>query len=1021
MDPTRWVKIQDLFTSALEQSPSAREAFLRKACGNDEELYREVNSLLQADSDAHSILDGSAADVIDLPGTFSLEGKRIGPYRIVQQIGTGGMGAVYLAERADGHFSQRVALKLIKRGMDSEEILKRFQSERQILAQLQHPNVARLLDGGMTDDGLPYFTMEYVKGEPINAYCDRLNLTIDERLDLFLTVCAAVQYAHGRLIVHRDLKPSNIMVTEEGRVKLLDFGISKVLGSEGETEATGITRAGLKIMTPEYASPEQVRGEPVTTASDVYSLGIVLYELLTGRRPYRFPTSSPADIEKVISTTEPERPSTVVQQPPDTGTETATSELISKARSTLPERLRRRLAGDLDNICMKALRKEPEHRYGSVEQLRQDIAAHLNGLPVSARPATVGYRLQKFAQRHRVGVVTSAMVFVLVGGLTLFYTIRLAEERDRGQLEAKKAAQVVELLTGIFKVSDPDESRGETITARELLDSGAVRIQRELADQPEVQAKMFSVVGRVYHDLGLYTKAEPMFRKALEIRRRLFGEENRYVATSLNDLGSLLSERGKYENAEPLLRESLNLQRKLSGSDNPEISSVLDNLSWLLSQKGNYQEAESLLREELRVLRAHHGSESPDVATTMNNLAVLLNDKGNSGEAEQLYRKALAIQRKDYGDVHPEVSTTMYNLADILRQQARYSEAESLYQACLVIDRKVFGEQHHNVAFTLTSLGRLQRAEGHFVQAEESFRRALAIRVKSLGKNHPEVAYNLSDLGAIFLSQGKYDSAMTLHRRALQILLTSLGPNNKDVPIQLDHIGRVMMAEGRLDSAEAYFRRSLRMERKMFGDRHRFVAATLLNLGSALQERKKYERADSAFNEALGIYKDQFGPNHPAVASCYQYMASLALVIGNTDHAEKLCREALDINKVVLPASSPQTVAAMVLLGDILLKKGAAAKAEPVLKEAYQFYHASSPDDVIRGTKVRASLGNCLVALHRYSEAEPLLIERYNIVIAHPGPKRQLQEAVDDLITLYRAWDKPVKVSAYQELLGREG
>lgn len=1014
------MKIQDLFTSALEQPPSAREAFLRKACGNDEELYREVNSLLQADSDVHSILDGSAADVIELRGTFSLEGKRIGPYRIVQQIGTGGMGAVYLAERADGHFEQQVALKLIKRGMDSEEILKRFQSERQILAQLQHPNVARLLDGGLTAEGLPYFTMEYVKGEPIDAYCDRLSLTIDERLHLCITVCAAVQYAHGRLIVHRDLKPSNIMVTEEGRVKLLDFGISKVLGSADEGGTTGLTHAGMKIMTPEYASPEQVRGEPVTTASDVYSLGIVLYELLTGRRPYRFPTSSPVDIEKVISTTQPEKPSTVVQHPPDAGTENATSEVISKARSTLPEKLRRRLAGDLDNICMKALRKEPEHRYNSVEQLRQDLAAHLNGLPVSARPATVGYRMQKFVQRHRFGVVASMIVLVLVGGLTLFYTIRLAEERDRAQLEAQKAAQVVDFLTGIFKVSDPDESKGETITARELLDSGAVRIQRELADQPEVQAKMFSVVGRVYHDLGLYNKAEPMFRKALEIRRLLFGEENRYVATSLNDLGSVLSERGEYENAEPLLRESLSLQRKLSGSDNPEISSVLDNLSWLLSQKGNYQEAESLLREELSVLRAHKGNESPEVATTMNNLAVLLNDKGKSEEAEQLYRQALAIQRKNYGDVHPEVSTTMYNLADILRQQARYSEAESLYQACLAIDRKVFGEQHHNVAFTLTSLGRLQRAEGHLDQAEESFRSALAIRVKSLGKNHPEVAYNLSDLGTIYLSQGKYDSAMALHRRALQILLMSLGPNNKDVPIQLDHIGRVMLAEGRLDSAEAYFRRSLRMERKMFGDRHRFVAATLLSLGDALRERKKYVRADSAFKEALAIYTDQFGPDHPAVASCYQYMASLSLAIENTDQAEEFCRQGLILDRKALPPSSPQTVSAMVLMGDILLKKNEATKAEPLLRDAFRSIYANSPDDIIRGLKVRASLGNCLVALHRYEEAEPLLVERYNIVKANPGSKRQLQEAVDDLITLYRAWNKPVKVAAYQRLLKGE-
>jgi serine/threonine protein kinase/tetratricopeptide (TPR) repeat protein len=782
VDSTRWKQIQDLFAAALERPLADRDAFLRQACAGDEDLYREVTSLLQADSDAHSILDGSAIDAVGIPAELSFEGKRVGAYRIVKQIGVGGMGAVYLAERADGQFEQKVALKLIKRGMDSEEILRRFQSERQILAQLQHPNVARLLDGGMTDDGLPYFTMEYVEGQPIDTYCDSRQLAIGERLHLFQTVCSTVQYAHRNLVVHRDLKPSNIMVTEDGTLKLLDFGISKVLTSADDAaEATRLTRMGMKIMTPEYASPEQVRGEPVTTTSDVYSLGIILYELLTGHRPYKFPTRSPIEIENVIRTTEPRKPSTIVQQTEtdEQGTTTSTPELISRTRRTLPDKLRKRLAGDLDNICMKALRKEPEQRYTSADQLLQDITAHLNGQPVSARPATVGYRLQKFVRRHKAGVLTAATVFVVVAGLVAFYTTRLTEERDLAQLEARKAAQVSEFLADLFKVSDPSEARGEKTTARELLERGAQRIESELKDQPEVQATMMAVVGNVYHNLGLYKEATPLLENALAIRRSVFGAEHMDVASSMNDLGILLYHKGKYEDAEFHFRTALEMQRKLSGHPTLDEAKSLTGLGLSLHTKGKAEEAEPVFREALTIRQNLRGPEHIDVAESMNNLAQLLQYKRDFEAAAPLYQQSLAMTRKLLGDENPEVADILSNLAVLNRYKGDYAAAEPLYHETLRIRRKV------------------------------------------LGNNHPLVGMTLNNLGVFLNSQGNYGEAEPLLKEAIDIYLTTSGPDVWEVPNARGHYGTCLSKLGRYAQAEGHLLAAHAGLDKFFGPQHR--------------------------------------------------------------------------------------------------------------------------------------------------------------------------------------------------------
>src|SRR5215475_12190576 len=455
MNPESWQRIENVFRTTVDRPADERDAYLTRACDGDEDLRREVLSLLEQGTAEDFIRDpiASAALAFTAISNDDLTGERVGPYRVKRLIGRGGMGDVYEAERDDEQFRQQVAIKIIKRGMDTEFVRDRFLRERQILASLDHPHIARLIDGGATPDGSPYFVMEFVAGEPITDYCRRQSLSVNEKLKLFLKVCSAVQYAHQKLVVHRDLKPSNILIDEDGEPKLLDFGIAKLLSPDGSQPQTR-TETALRLMTPEYASPEQARGQAVATTTDVYSLGVVLYELLTDRRPYEFRTYSPAEIERTICDTGIEEPSKVVGRM--TGADA---------------KLARQLAGDLDNIAMMAMRIEPERRYQSVEQFSEDIRRHLAGMPVVARKDTFGYRAGKFVRRHKAGVAILAPLIVLAVAMT-DQAARIARERDRANQETATAQAATQSLVAMFEVADPDKARGNVITARELLDRG---------------------------------------------------------------------------------------------------------------------------------------------------------------------------------------------------------------------------------------------------------------------------------------------------------------------------------------------------------------------------------------------------------------------------------------------------------------------------------------------------------------------------------------------------------------------
>ena len=753
MDQNRWKKIESLFEKAIELNERERIEFLKKECGNDDELFQEINSLLEADLKSHPIFD-SPTPTIEIPENLKYEGKIIGSYKVIKQIGLGGMGSVYLAERADGQFEQKVALKLIKPGNNSFEIIKRFQAERQILARLQHPNIARLLDGGITNEGLPYFTMEYVEGDPIDVYCDKNKLSIKNRLELFITVCNAVNYAHQNLIIHRDLKPGNIYITKDGRVKLLDFGISKVFTEDEAESSTRLTQTGLFIMTPEYAAPEQIRGEIVTTSTDIYALGLILFQLLTGSFPYKLNSFAPLELEKVICLTDPVKPSTIITKATKSTTseQKLETEKIFATRNIEPSSLKKLLIGDLDNICMMALRKEPGNRYGSVEQFKDDIFKYLDGLPVSARTPTFKYRTQKFIKRHYLILSAAALTVLLLAVLTTVYFIQLKDERDKARLEANKATQVSQFLQSIFKVADPNEARGDTITARELLERGAHKIDEELENQPDVKATMMDVIGKVYMNFGSYEKADTLFNKAYLLRRSLYTDNSVETANSLNNIAEAAIWGGKYEKAQSFLYKALSIQDKYLDKDDPKRLNGLNNLAYFLGLRGKYNEADSIYKIIIGLYIKNNDSNNPELFTAMNNRALALHENSKYKASEKLFKQALELQKKYYGTKpHPELSTTIYNLAELLRDEGEYDESETMFRQSLAMDIKLHGTDHPDVAYSTQGLASVLRQKGNYNEALKLAKECLRIRKKFLGPTHPDVAFAYHNLGLIDL------------------------------------------------------------------------------------------------------------------------------------------------------------------------------------------------------------------------------------------------------------------------------
>ena len=834
--------LEALFHRALEIPTEERRAWLDRRCEGSPRLLSEILALLEADElDAsEGVVEGAVEDGLqllraagELPSN-ERAGAFMGSYRILREIGRGGTGTVYLAERSDGRYEKSVAVKVPHRGSGTEELLSRFATERRILAGLDHPNIARLLDAGSAEDGQPFFVLEHVEGEPLDRYCEERGLSLEARLKLFRTICGAVQFAHRNLVIHRDLKPGNILVTPEGEPKLLDFGIAKLWRSEGEAGDES-PAAGRRPMTPRYASPEQVAGEPLTTATDVYSLGVVLYRLLAGVHPYDTDCGA-AELERRICQVEPRRP----------------SEHVSG-------RSRRRLEGDLDHILLMALAKSPHHRYSSAEQLSEDLRRFLEGLPVRARRPTLLYRGGKFLRRHRIGAAMTAALLALIA---VFALSTLAQHR-RTALEAAKAARTLEFLTEMFELSEPARSQGRTITAREILDRGAERIGGgEFSDQPEVQAELLATVGRVYSRLALFEEARPLLEKALALRRSFASEAD--LAVSLEDLANVWSETGELEEAEALYRQAFDLRRKTYGERHPAVATSLNQLAGGLFDLGRYQEAEPLYLQALELREGLFGEEHAQVATTVNDLAVLYHQMGELERAEPLYRRALRARRRALGPHHPDLVTSLNNLAIVQRQRGNLDESEVLAREAVTIARQVFGKESFPLTGSLNVLARLQRDRGDFGGAEETLREVLAIQEEHQAGEHSSQGTTLHDLGRVMEQKGELKAARELFERALGVYRRTLPERHPWTAFPLLALGRVLTEAGEAAAAEPWLREALAVRRESLPDSPWRIGEVESALGHCLAAQGRLEEGAPLMQHGHGSLLEALGSAHPS-------------------------------------------------------------------------------------------------------------------------------------------------------------
>ena len=866
---TRWERVKELFDQAIERPPEERAGFLDEAC-DDPAVRAEVEALLEAEEHAPSFLEEGAAKA----GRSLVEqgedesGRRVGPYRLVERIGRGGMGVVYRAQRADGEFDQEVAIKFLPRHFETEARVARFRVERQIQADLGHPNIARLLGGGVTEEGAPYLVMEYVDGEPITEYCAKRQCSLEERLDLLRAASAALHHAHQNLVVHRDLKPANILVTAEGQVKLLDFGIAKLLDEEDAPHAPPATRTGIRPMTPAYAAPEQVAGEAVTTATDIYQLGVLAYELLTGARPFDLEGKSPSEMEQVVVREMPTRPSTALEQ----------MEGADRSNRTWARRLR----GDLDTIILKALRKEPGRRYGSAELFAEDLQRYQADRPVRARPATIRYRATKFARRNRTALVGALVAVLLLVGIGAFHVNQVAAERDKAERQAATAEEAVDFMADLFESNDPHQENGETVTARELLRRGEDRVS-QLSDRPAIQAELLDAMGDAYRGLGSYGTADSLFRAALERWRDVLGEQHPATAATLNKLGCTLRYQGQYAAADSITRKALSIRRDEFGEQHPATAETLNNLGIVLQNQGQYAAADSVYRKALSIRRQELGERHPSTATTLNNLGIVLRNQGQYAAADSVYREALSIRREELGARHPATATTLNNMGVVLRNQGQYAAADSVYREALSIEQETLGERHPSTATTLSNLGIVLRNQGQYAAADSVYREALSIEQEKLRERHPTTAITLNNLGRVLRNQDRYAAADSVYREALSIRREELGERHPKTANSIGHLADLRMQRDQLESADSLYRKEITISEEVLGADDWRVARAQKKLGTCLMKQGRYAEAEEYLANGFDVLEAERGADDSLTQEAAEALVEVYEALGEPE------------------------------------------------------------------------------------------------------------------------------------------
>lgn len=925
-----------LFLEVRELPEAERAAWLQEACGEDVALRAEIESLLAAE-------EGMATDFLGHGVRPRLSpGSTVSRYRILKPLGTGGMGEVWLAEQREP-VRRRVALKIVKWGLSSDEVLARFEAERQALALMVHPGIAQVYDAGTTADGRPYFAMEYVPGIPITDYCDRCQLNLRRRLDLFREVCRAVQHAHQKGVIHRDLKPGNVLVAEvdgEPQAKVIDFGVAKAT-SKRLTERSLYTELNVLIGTPEYMSPEQA--DPgtieVDTRSDIYSLGAILYKLLTGQLPFDDKRLREVGYEEMLRILREEEPPRLDRRLSTLGEEAST---VAQARNTDPGTLVRALRGDLDWVVAKALRKEPERRYMTVTGLIADLDRYLDGRTVEARPDTLTYRAGRFLTRHRIGATAAALLLALLVAYAVTATVQaraLSRERDRAQAEAAKAQEVTSFVIDLFETADPENALGESLTARDLIDRGAARVGKELAGEPELLAPLLAAVGEIYQRLGDYEEADSILRRALAAARE--SSRPKLEAEVLHELGNTLVERYELDAAEPVLKQALAARRRLLGEQDPLVAETLERLARLHLYRGELEEAEVRAREGLALLQAAGGGDTRLTAWLLDALGNILQGRADYRGAEQAHREALAIYRRLLPEQHPDIATTQVNLAVLLRTIGRHDESARLYREAVATYRNVLGE------------------------------------------NHPWVDTALEGLASTLHSQGDFEGAEALHRQVLEAREKALGERHRLVALAMNEIGRSIQAQGRLAEAEEYYRRAL----VVYPEEDPGRATTLLNLATVLEARGDLEGAEAIYRQRLAEEAASLGEDHDRVALRRAFLGGVLVRRGRHEEAEPLLRRALDVFRAKLPEDHPWRAYALTPLGYLLCERGDVEEGEPHLVAGLRLRQHNYGSDDLRTAEAALALGSCLAATGQTDVARRHLTDAYRTFEAAGDPR----------------------------------
>jgi serine/threonine-protein kinase len=891
-DAARWQAIQALFHDVADLPADQQSAALAHVAERDPALAATVRELLAEDAGgAESALDGGLAALASgvlIPLTTPFPGGAFGPYRLLRLLGEGGMGVVYLAERSE--VGGLVAIKLLRDAWLSPGRRERFALEQRTLAQLSHPGIAQLHDAGSLPDGTPWFVMEYVEGVSLTAWCGDRRASLAERLHLFRAVCEAVQHAHEHAVIHRDLKPSNIQVTSAGHVKLLDFGIAKQL-DQLETSAEQ-TRTGLRLMTPAYAAPEQVSGGRIGTRTDVYSLGVTLFELLVGRLPFDLSDKTPVEAAAVLLQGEAERPSVVARR--------------EAARANDPDRLLTQDRGawaDLDVLIQAAMHREPERRYSSVAALVRDVDHFLRGEPLEARPDSLRYRAGKFVRRNRGPVASAAIGLVLLLTVSAIYAVRLTAARDRAVAEAVRAQRIQRFMLDLFQGGDAAVGPADSLRVVELVERG-VREARSLTTEPVAQAELYETLGSISQELGRLDQADALLTSALAQRRALFGAGHPDIVSSLVALALLRLDQARLDSALTLAREALEAGQAALPPDHPLLARSTTALGRVLVERGEYDEAIATLERAVGLYEARR-QESPEMVAALSELANRHFYAGNYDASDTLNRRALDIDRRIHGDRHPRVADDLINLGAIQFQWARYSEAERLYREGLAIIESWYGPEHHRTASALTMLGRAQLFQEQFDSSSATLRRSLGIQAAVFGPEHPRIASILNELGSIALRQGRHDEAEDYYRRMGRIYEAAYGPVHWLVALSRANLGGVHYERGDQRVAERLFREAIAGFSQTQGPEHQNTAIVRIRLGRALLAGGRAAEAIEEVEAGYQLLRPQVSPGAPWLQRARVALAEAHGRLGQETEAARWRAEHADSGRSAQVASRP--------------------------------------------------------------------------------------------------------------------